>query len=143
MPPRMRMPHARKGKQGGAVSVRQTSATKHEIAAAVVSLLGYRYVIVGCGVSFFNTKSLSLCRPFFRASRRRRCVAAPMASSSVEPPVLDFQGGDSEATRIFGSDEEAARYIQRKYRGRNMRKILALFPSLDQLKDIYLDEKAK
>ena len=50
---------------------------------------------------------------------------------------------DEEAKPFFENDEAAAIFIQRKYKSRNARKLLALFPSLQQLKDVYLDEKAK
>ena len=64
-----------------------------------------------------------------------------MAAATVAPPVLDYEAPAGEP--MFDSLEAAAKYIQRRYRGRKIRKLLAMFPSLEQLREIYLDPKAR
>ena len=69
-----------------------------------------------------------------------------MSAASLVPPTLDLDvpGGDSDVPPItFESEESAARYLQRKWRSREVRKLLASFPSIEQLKSIYLDKKAQ
>ena len=44
--------------------------------------------------------------------------------------------------RLFASDLEAVRFIQKRWRTRHARKMLASFPSLEKLRSMYIDEKA-
>ena len=53
------------------------------------------------------------------------------------------QEAASDPTFRFTTDEAAVKYIQRKWKGRHLRRMLARFPSIDQLKSMYLDPKAQ
>ena len=50
---------------------------------------------------------------------------------------------DAPPVRFFGDDSECAKYIQRKWRSRKLRRLLASFPSVEQLRSLYMDKKAE
>ena len=71
-----------------------------------------------------------------------------LSGATMAVPVLDYEAPEDERgapppIRTFDSDADAAKYVQRKWRGRKIRKLLKMFPSLEQLKEMYLDPKAR
>ena len=64
------------------------------------------------------------------------------AEVSLHEPAARFDMAEATAAFFFADDEAAAKYVQRKWRGRHLRKLLRSFPSLDELKGMYMDAKA-
>lgn len=58
-------------------------------------------------------------------------------------PTLDDAALDAPLVRFFEDDSECAKYIQRKWKSRKLRRLLASFPSVEQLRSLYMDKKAE
>ena len=84
---------------------------------------------------------------------------APTEPALATTPVLDYEGSSEEAPaaaktaqepqkppRVLPenpSHDDCVKYIQRKWKSRKFRKMFASFPSLEQLRSIYIDPKAE
>lgn len=75
-----------------------------------------------------------------------------MQEAAASAPVLDYQLGDAgdascaKPPRLLPENpthDDCVKYIQRKWKSRKFRKMFANFPSLEQLRAIYLDPKAE
>ena len=75
---------------------------------------------------------------------RRQGTLHPMQRKSLPGEALEAttqrRGGVLDAEHI--QRDQAARVIQRMYKSRKARALLKLFPDLDELRNIYIDEKA-
>ena len=88
------------------------------------------------------------------ASAGREGPEPPAEPVLATSPVLDYEGSNEEALqeeppkppRVLPENpthDECVKYIQRKWKSRKFRKMFANFPSLEQLRSIYLDPKAE